>query len=100
MFDCICRMTSELKEPPSFTMRLRIALGSAKGILYLHTEADPPLSDLRVNAAFQSGVIFAVIDNRMGHYPSECLEKFMALALRCCQDETESRPSMLDVVRE
>lgn len=24
-------------------MRLRIALGSARGILYLHTEADPPI---------------------------------------------------------
>ena len=24
-------------------MRLTIALGSAKGILYLHTEADPPI---------------------------------------------------------
>ncbi|KAF6164780.1 hypothetical protein GIB67_011170 [Kingdonia uniflora] len=184
-------LSAELKEPPSFSMRLCIALGSAKGILYLHTEADPPIfhrdikasnilldskftakvadfglsllapvpdfegvvpghistivkgtpgyldpeyfltrkltdkSDVyslgvvflelltgmhpihhgknivrEVNAAFQSGVIFAVIDNRMGHYPSECLEKFMALALRCCQDETESRPSMLDVVRE
>lgn len=31
------------KEPLSFAMRLRIALGSAKGILYLHTEANPPI---------------------------------------------------------
>lgn len=27
----------------SFERRLRIALGSAKGILYLHTEANPPV---------------------------------------------------------
>ena len=32
-------------------MRLRIALGSAKGILYLHTEADPPIihRDIKAN---------------------------------------------------
>jgi serine/threonine protein kinase len=27
----------------SFVTRLHIALGSSKGILYLHTEADPPI---------------------------------------------------------
>ena len=32
-------------------MRLRIALGSAKGILYLHTEVDPPIihRDIKAN---------------------------------------------------
>lgn len=30
-------------EPSSFASRLKIALGSAKGILYLHTEANPPI---------------------------------------------------------
>lgn len=50
--------------------------------------------------AYQSGMVFSVIDNRMGSYPSECIEKFVALALRCCQDETERRPAMSEVVRE
>lgn len=36
----------------------------------------------------------------MGPYPSECVEKFVALALKCCEDKPEDRPSMLDVVRE
>lgn len=36
----------------------------------------------------------------MGAYPSECVEKFVNLALRCCQDETDARPRMMDVVRE
>lgn len=36
----------------------------------------------------------------MGSYPSECVEKFVALALKCCEDKPEDRPSMLDVVRE
>ncbi|XP_042494889.1 probable LRR receptor-like serine/threonine-protein kinase At1g06840 isoform X2 [Macadamia integrifolia] len=175
----------------SFSTRLRIALGSAKGILYLHTEADPPIfhrdikatnilldsklnakvadfglsrlapvpnddgaipdhvstivkgtpgyldpeyvltfkltakSDVyslgvvflelltgmkaithgknivrEVNMAYESGTEFSVIDNRMVSYPSECVEKFFALALRCCQDEKDARPSMSEVVRE
>ncbi|KAK9124796.1 hypothetical protein Sjap_014398 [Stephania japonica] len=179
------------QEPLSAATRLRIALGSAKGILYLHTEADPPIfhrdikasnilldskftakvadfglsrlapipdfegtvpghvstvvkgtpgyldpeyflthkltdrSDVyslgvvflelltgmqpishgknivrEVNIAYQSGMIFSVIDGRMGSYPSECIEKFVNLAIRCCQDETDSRPSMAEVVRE
>lgn len=172
-------------------MRLRIALDSAKGILYLHTEAEPPIfhrdikasnilldskfvakvadfglsrlapipdvegfvphhvstvvkgtpgyldpeyflthkltdkSDVyslgvvflelltgmhpilhgknivrEVNAAYQSGIIFSVLDERMGPHPSECALKFMTLALRCCQEEGHERPSMMEVVRQ
>ncbi|KAH7515125.1 hypothetical protein FEM48_Zijuj11G0162800 [Ziziphus jujuba var. spinosa] len=129
----------------SFSMRLRIALGSAKGILYLHTEADPPIfhRDIKasnilldsnltakvadfglsrlaplqddegipkyvstivkgtpVNMAHESGNMFSIIDSRMGSYPSDCVERFVGLALSCCHDKTEKRPSMLDVVRE
>ncbi|KAL2330499.1 hypothetical protein Fmac_018080 [Flemingia macrophylla] len=175
----------------NFTMRLRISLGAAKGILYLHTEANPPIfhrdikasnilldskfnakvadfglsrlvpysdeegtapnyvstvvkgtpgyldpeyllthkltdkSDVyslgivflelltgmqpishgknivrEVNMALQSGTIYSIIDSRMGSYPSDCLDKFLTLALSCCQDNPEQRPSMLDVVRE
>ncbi|XP_009768306.1 putative LRR receptor-like serine/threonine-protein kinase At1g06840 isoform X1 [Nicotiana tabacum] len=184
-------ISGKCKEPLSFAMRLRVALGSAKGILYLHTEADPPIfhrdikasnilldakfiakvadfglsrlapvpnlegtlpahvstvvkgtpgyldpeyflthkltdkSDVyslgvvflelltgmqpishgknivrEVNLAYRSGMIFNVIDDRMGSYPSECVEKFINLALKCCQEETEARPSMAEVVRE
>ncbi|KAK4606900.1 hypothetical protein RGQ29_000937 [Quercus rubra] len=179
------------KEPLSFAMRLKIALASSKGILYLHTEANPPIfhrdikasnilldskytakvadfglsrlapvpdiegdlpahvstvvkgtpgyldpeyflthkltdkSDVyslgvvflelltgmhpishgknivrEVNVAYQSGMIFSVIDDRMGSYPSECVVKFLTLALKCCEDETDARPSMAEVVRE
>ncbi|GMY10409.1 probable LRR receptor-like serine/threonine-protein kinase At1g06840 isoform X1 [Fagus crenata] len=184
-------LSAKSKEPLSFAMRLRMALGSAKGILYLHTEADPPIfhrdikasnilldskytpkvadfglsrlapvpdiegevpghvstvvkgtpgyldpeyfltrkltdkSDVyslgvvflelltgmqaishgknivrEVNAKYQSGMIFSVIDGRMGSYPSECVVKFLTLALKCCQEETDARPSMAEVVRE
>lgn len=44
--------------------------------------------------------MFSVIDNNMGSYPSECIERFVSLALRCCQEQTEARPSMSEVVRE
>lgn len=179
------------KEPLSFSLRVRIALGSAKGILYLHTEANPPIfhrdikatnilldskftakvadfglsrlapvpgfegnvpahvstvvkgtpgyldpeyflthkltdkSDVyslgvvflelltgmhpithgknlvrEVNSAFQSGTILSVIDERMGSYPSDCVEKFLSLALKCCHDDPDSRPSMAEVVRQ
>ncbi|GAB4833110.1 hypothetical protein Ancab_031356 [Ancistrocladus abbreviatus] len=175
----------------NFVMRLRIALGSAKGILYLHTEANPPIfhrdikasnilldsnmtakvadfglsrfapllddegttpdhvstvvkgtpgyldpeyflthkltdkSDVyslgvvllelltglqpivhgknlvrEVYMAHQSGTTFSIIDSKMGAYPSNCLERFIDLALRCCDAKTEERPPMLDVVRE
>ncbi|XP_028752820.1 probable LRR receptor-like serine/threonine-protein kinase At1g06840 isoform X2 [Neltuma alba] len=184
-------LSAHSKEALSFAMRMRIALGSAKGILYLHTEADPPIfhrdvkasnilldsrftakvadfglsrlapvpdiegvvpahvstvvkgtpgyldpeyfltrkltdkSDVyslgvvfleiltgmqpishgknivrEVNMAYQSGAVFSVIDGRMGSYSSECIEKFLALSLKCCQDEPDARPRMAEVVRE
>ncbi|KAH7837830.1 hypothetical protein Vadar_018522 [Vaccinium darrowii] len=184
-------LSGKSKDPMGFAMRTRIALGSAKGILYLHTEADPPIfhrdikasnilldsrmnakvadfglsrlapvpdlegttpghvstvvkgtpgyldpeyflthkltdkSDVyslgvvflelltgmhpishgknivrEVNTAYRSGTIFSVIDDRMGAYPAECVERFINLALNCCQEETEARPSMAEVVRE
>ncbi|KAI9073447.1 hypothetical protein K1719_044584 [Acacia pycnantha] len=184
-------LSATSKESLSFAMRLRIALGSAKGILYLHTEADPPIfhrdvkatnilldprfnakvadfglsrlapvpdiegvvpahvstvvkgtpgyldpeyflthkltdkSDVyslgvvflelltgmppishgknivrEVNIAYQTGLTFSVVDGRMGSYSSECVEKFLALSLKCCQDEPDARPHMAEVVRE
>ncbi|XP_062073087.1 probable LRR receptor-like serine/threonine-protein kinase At1g06840 [Humulus lupulus] len=184
-------LSAKAKGTLNFSMRLRVAMGSAKGILYLHTEADPPIfhrdikasnilldsnftakvadfglsrlaptldsegtvpeyvstvvkgtpgyldpeyflthkltdkSDVyslgvvflelltgmhpishgknivrEVLTAHQSGTMFSVIDSNMGSYSSACIEKFAALALSCCHDQTEKRPSMLEVVRE
>eukprot|EP00258_Populus_trichocarpa_P023642 XP_024439661.1 probable LRR receptor-like serine/threonine-protein kinase At1g06840 isoform X2 [Populus trichocarpa] len=184
-------LSAKAKEPLSFATRLGIALASAKGILYLHTEADPPIfhrdvkasnilldsrynakvadfglsklapvpdiegdvpghistvvkgtpgyldpeyflthkltdkSDVyslgvvflelltgmqpishgknivrEVNIAYQTGMIFSIVDGRMGSYPSDCVDKFLTLAMKCCNDETDERPSMIDVVRE
>ena len=43
-------ITARSKQPLSFATRLRIALGSARGLLYLHTEADPPVFHRDVKA--------------------------------------------------
>lgn len=43
--------TAKSKRPLSFGLRLKIALGAAKGILYLHTEADPPIFHRDVKAS-------------------------------------------------
>ncbi|KAL8144131.1 hypothetical protein V2J09_017163 [Rumex salicifolius] len=179
------------KQPLSFATRMQIALGSARGILYLHTEANPPIfhrdikatnilldsrftakvadfglsrlapepdidgivpahvstvvkgtpgyldpeyflthkltdkSDVyslgvvflelltgmhpishgknivrEVNAAYGSGNILSVVDERMEAYPPECAERLATLALGCCQDEPLERPTMSEVVRE
>ncbi|KAI5067912.1 hypothetical protein GOP47_0016257 [Adiantum capillus-veneris] len=184
-------LNSSSKAPLAFERRIQIALGAAKGILYLHTEADPPLfhrdikatnilldhkfgarvadfglsklapvaeiegdaggyvstvvkgtpgyldpeyflthkltdkSDVysfgvvllelltgqqpitkgknlvrEVHMAYEAGMLLSTVDPRMGPYPAECLEPFMRLAFACCKDETDSRPSMAEVVRE
>ncbi|KAK0585505.1 hypothetical protein LWI29_029571 [Acer saccharum] len=53
-----------------------------------------------VNAACQSGLMSNIIDKNMGPYSLDCLKRFMILALKCCEDKKEARPSMLEVVRE
>lgn len=45
-------------------------------------------------------MIFSVIDGRMGSYPSECVMRFLTLALKCCKEETDARPSATEMVRE
>jgi serine/threonine protein kinase len=54
----------------------------------------------QVVAANQSGMLLSVVDMRLGPWPGECVERFAALGLRCCRDETDDRPSMVEVVRE
>ncbi|CAM0954970.1 unnamed protein product [Alopecurus aequalis] len=184
-------LSSKSKRSPSFALRLHIALGASKGILYLHTDANPPIfhrdvkasnilldskfvpkvadfglsrlapvpdiegtlaghvstvvkgtpgyldpeyflthkltdkSDVyslgivflemltgmkpiehgknivrEVNKAYQSGNISEIIDSRMGLCPPNCISRFLTLAIKCCQDETDDRPSMSEIVRE
>ncbi|RYR73895.1 hypothetical protein Ahy_A02g008469 [Arachis hypogaea] len=39
------------RTPLSFTIKMKIALGSTKGLLYLHTEADLPIFHRDVKAS-------------------------------------------------
>ncbi|VAH08534.1 unnamed protein product [Triticum turgidum subsp. durum] len=184
-------LSSKAKLSPGFGLRLHIALGASKGILYLHTDANPPIfhrdvkasnilldskfvpkvadfglsrlapvpdiegtlaghvstvvkgtpgyldpeyflthkltdkSDVyslgvvflemltgmkpiehgknivrEVNKAYQSGNISEIVDSRMGLCPPDCINRFLLLATKCCQDETDARPSMSEIVRE
>ncbi|KAK1571627.1 hypothetical protein Q3G72_020349 [Acer saccharum] len=76
------------------------------GVVFLELVTGmPPISHGKniireVTIAYQSSMIFSMIDRRMNSYPPACVEKFVTLALKCSQDETESRPSMAEVVRE
>ncbi|TXG46834.1 hypothetical protein EZV62_026128 [Acer yangbiense] len=76
------------------------------GVVFLELVTGmPPISHGKnivreVTIAYQSGMIFSMIDRRMNSYPPACVEKCVTLALKCSQDETESRPSMAEVVRE
>lgn len=42
---------SKTKESLGFGMRLRVAMGAAKGIVYLHTEANPPIFHRDIKAS-------------------------------------------------
>ena len=42
----------------------------------------------------------SMIDPDIAHYLGEALEAFMALALSCCRDDPEARPTMAEVVRD
>lgn len=53
-----------------------------------------------VNEACEAGMMMSVIDGSMGQYSEECVKRFMELAIRCCQDNPEARPRMLEIVRE
>uniref|UniRef100_A0A2N9EXA8 Protein kinase domain-containing protein n=1 Tax=Fagus sylvatica TaxID=28930 RepID=A0A2N9EXA8_FAGSY len=53
-----------------------------------------------VSIAQQTGRIYELVDDRMGSYPSECVVKFFTLALKCCEEEMDARPSMAEVTRE
>jgi serine/threonine protein kinase len=53
-----------------------------------------------VNAACSAGHLSQIIDPRMGAYPIETVEPLCKLALACCHSNTDSRPSMAEVLHE
>jgi hypothetical protein len=56
---------------------------------------------VQVTRAMETGDIMSIADPQMGSYPSkQGLEPMLKLALACCQNESEARPRMVDIVRE
>ena len=51
LIDGFHNVTAKSKETLNFGVRVQIALGSAKGILYLHTEANPPIFHRDIKAS-------------------------------------------------
>ena len=49
--DHACGISVKGKETLSFAKRMKIVVASAKGILYLHTEADPPIFHRDIKAS-------------------------------------------------
>jgi len=47
-----------------------------------------------------SGQALSMIDPHIAQYPPEALESFMELALTCCRDMPDARPTMADLVRD
>ncbi|KAJ6433268.1 hypothetical protein OIU84_017045 [Salix udensis] len=83
-------LSAKAKEPLSFATRMRDVPGHISTVV----KGTP------VNIAYQTGKLSSLVDGRMGSYPSDCVDKFLTLAMKCCNDETDERPSMTDVVRE
>ncbi|KAL5550411.1 hypothetical protein UlMin_000587 [Ulmus minor] len=53
-----------------------------------------------VRTACEAGRMLSIVDRSIGSHTSECVKTFMDLALKCCKDETQGRPLMLEIVRE
>jgi serine/threonine protein kinase len=51
MLHSFSSILAKSKRSPGFGLRLHIALGASKGILYLHTDANPPIFHRDVKAS-------------------------------------------------
>lgn len=65
----------------------------------------PPISHGKniireVTTAYSGGQLIQIVDPKMGSYPIETLEPLCRLALACCHSDTDSRPSMAEVLHE
>lgn len=55
---------------------------------------------VQVRMAYECGTVQSVADSRMGEISPDKVKKLAELALWCCEDRPETRPSMSKVVKE
>nr|TKS09260.1 protein kinase APK1A, chloroplastic-like isoform X2 [Populus alba] len=95
-------------QPLSWNLRMKVALGAAKGLAFLHSaETKVIYRDFKTSNILLDSVwvmankrkIFRILDNRLeGQYSMDVAYKVSTLALRCLSIETKIRPTMDEVV--
>ncbi|KAH8483641.1 hypothetical protein H0E87_028159 [Populus deltoides] len=89
--------------PLSWTQRLEICIGAARGLHYLHTainrSAVPASLAELARQSHSNGTINEIIDPYLdGKISPDCLKNFVDVAVRCLLENGIERPSMTDVV--
>ncbi|KAL0857960.1 hypothetical protein Bca101_063114 [Brassica carinata] len=81
--------------PLDWDTRIRIALGAAMGLEYLHDKADPPAQPV-----FKEPSRFPELADPSleGVFPEKALNQAVAVAAMCLQEEATLRPLISDVV--
>ncbi|KAL0787496.1 hypothetical protein Bca101_003742 [Brassica carinata] len=83
------------QEPLDWDTRMRIALGAAMGLEYLHDKANPPAQPMFK----EPGKFHELADPSLeGVFPEKALNQAVAVAAMCLQEEGTVRPLISDVV--
>ncbi|KAM7270188.1 hypothetical protein ACFE04_029402 [Oxalis oulophora] len=92
--DHLLDLTPEQK-PLDWYTRMKIALGAAKGLEYLHDIANPPAEPV-----FKDPSSFSTLADPLlkGNFPARGLNQAVAVAAMCLQEEAPVRPLISDVV--